>query len=105
MAALRARGVLERARRPVPQRGSGGISGKRTSVYLSADLAAAVERSGLPLAELIRRGICGPPARPGVVPLRRRETPQQPAGVGPADAGESAPDAPATDRRPEPPRC
>ncbi len=27
------------------------MSGKRTSVYLSADLAAAVERSGLPLAE------------------------------------------------------
>lgn len=31
--------------------------GKRTSVYLSDDLAEAVERSGIPLAELVRRGL------------------------------------------------
>jgi len=35
------------------------IVGKRTSVYLSDSLAAAVEASGLPLAELIRRGLEG----------------------------------------------
>lgn len=38
--------------------------GKRTSIYLGDDLAAAVEKTGLPLAELVRRGIYGPPARP-----------------------------------------
>ena len=81
------------------------MTGNRASVYLSADLAAAVERSGLPLAELIRRGICGPPARPVVVPLRRREIPQQPAGVVPAGAGESAQAAAAPDGRAEPPGC
>ncbi len=32
--------------------------GKRTSVYLSDDLAAAVGETGLPLAELVRRGVC-----------------------------------------------
>ncbi len=47
--------------------------GKRTSVYLSAEMAAAVDRTGLPLAELIRRGIFGPPANPVVVPLRPGE--------------------------------
>lgn len=31
--------------------------GKRTSVYLADDLAAAVAESGLPLTELIRRGL------------------------------------------------
>jgi hypothetical protein len=31
--------------------------GKRTSVYLSDGLAAAVSASGVPLAELIRRGL------------------------------------------------
>ena len=56
------------------------MSGKRTSVYLSADLAAAVERSGLPLAELIRRGhlraarqaCCGTPPPPGDTTTTRR---------------------------------
>jgi hypothetical protein len=40
-------------------------------VYLSDDLAAAVEASGVPLAELIRRGLAGaaPPA------VTRPETP------------------------------
>ena len=31
--------------------------GQKTSIYLSADLAAAVKASGVPLAELIRRGL------------------------------------------------
>jgi hypothetical protein len=45
--------------------------GKRTSVYLSDDLAAAVEASGVPLAELIRRGLTG-----GAAPsVTRPETP------------------------------
>jgi hypothetical protein len=42
--------------------------GKRTSLYLSDDLAAAARKTGLPLAELVRRGIYGPPAKPVVVP-------------------------------------
>jgi hypothetical protein len=33
------------------------MPGERTSVYLAADLAAAVKASGTPLAELIRRGL------------------------------------------------
>ena len=32
------------------------MAGERTSVYLTADLAKAVKASGVPLAELIRRG-------------------------------------------------
>jgi hypothetical protein len=32
-------------------------TGERTSVYLAADLAAAVKASAQPLAELIRRGL------------------------------------------------
>lgn len=31
--------------------------GQRSSVYLAADLAAAVKASGQPLAELVRRGL------------------------------------------------
>jgi hypothetical protein len=31
--------------------------GQRTSVYLDDDLAAAVKASGIPLAELVRRGL------------------------------------------------
>jgi hypothetical protein len=31
--------------------------GVRTSVYLSGDLAAAVKAAGVPLAELVRRGL------------------------------------------------
>ena len=39
--------------------------GRRTSLYLSDDLEAAVRASGLPLAELVRRGLAGPgPAPP-----------------------------------------
>src|SRR5258708_7797926 len=105
MAALRARGVLERARGRVPQREGGGRGGKSTSVARGAAVGAAGGRSGLPRAELIRGGIGGPPARPVVVPLRPREIPKQPAGVVPADAGESAQAAAAPDGRAEPPGC
>jgi hypothetical protein len=43
---------------------NGCHGGKRTSIYLSDDLAAAVEASGVPLAELIRRGLKVPRRRP-----------------------------------------
>ena len=33
------------------------MAGERTSVYLAADLAAAVKASGVSLSELIRRGL------------------------------------------------
>jgi hypothetical protein len=42
--------------------------GKRTSVYLSTDLAAAVDETGLALAELVRRGVCASLANRVVVP-------------------------------------
>lgn len=61
------------------------VVGKRTSVYLSDGLAAAVEASGVPLAELIRRGLGAPlppaaavPARPA--PARPRSAELPPAG-------------------------
>ena len=49
------------------------MPGERTSVYLAADLAGAVKASGIPLAELVRRGLNTGTA----------ETPQ-PSGPGPA---------------------
>jgi hypothetical protein len=58
--------------------------GRRTSVYPSAALASAVDAVGLPLAELTRRGIYGPPVRPVVVPLRRCEVEQVPQSPVPA---------------------
>ena len=44
------------------------MGGKPTSVYLSATLAEAVSKTGLPLAELIRRGISASQAPGDVVP-------------------------------------
>ncbi|MGH3304619.1 MAG: hypothetical protein ACRDOK_23660 [Streptosporangiaceae bacterium] len=41
--------------------------GRRTSVYLSDDLAAAVTGSGIPLGELIRRGLGARPETPGEI--------------------------------------
>ena len=44
---------------------------ERTSVYLAADLAAAVKASGQPLAELVRRGLAVgtvEPVRPATAP-------------------------------------
>jgi hypothetical protein len=49
-------------------------AGERTSVYLGADLAAAVKASGQPLVELIRRGLTAGTA----------EVAQQPARVRPS---------------------
>jgi hypothetical protein len=50
------------------------VVGKRTSVYLSDDLAAAVAGSGLPLAKLVRRGLAAAgmtlEAGPGALGLR-----------------------------------
>ena len=37
------------------------MSGERTSVYLTAELAASVEASGAPLTELVRRGLAAAP--------------------------------------------
>ena len=42
--------------------------GRRTSLYLSDDLAAAVARTELTLAELVRRGVCASLADRVVVP-------------------------------------
>ena len=56
--------------------------GKRTSVYLSDDLEAAVDKTGLPLAELIRRGVYGPLASPAAIPDAASAT----GVVVPADA-------------------
>jgi hypothetical protein len=44
--------------------------GQRTSVYLDDDLHAAVKASGVPLAELARRGLAAPavPDTPATVP-------------------------------------
>lgn len=41
--------------------------GKRTSVYLSDKIEAAVKASGVPLAELVKRGLgTQAPRRPGI---------------------------------------
>lgn len=61
--------------------------GKRTSVYLSDDLAAAVAGSGVPLAELIRRGLGAParrPARPEAPPAVEAPGPGAPSAKAPA---------------------
>ena len=34
-----------------------GMAGRKTSVYLSEELSAQVEASGMPLAEILRRGL------------------------------------------------
>lgn len=46
------------------------MPGRRTSVYLSEAESAALKASGLPLPEVIRRGL----------QIASRRTPQQPAG-------------------------
>ena len=42
------------------------MPGERTSIYLTADLAAAVKASGTPLAELVRRGLAATGSRTDV---------------------------------------
>jgi len=76
--------------------------GKRTSIYLADDLAAAVEETGLPLAELVRRGIYGPPARTVVVPPPGRQVPQCAEAAVPA--GHEA-HSPEPGCRPRCPQC
>jgi hypothetical protein len=48
------------------------MAGERTSVYLAADLAAAVKASGQPLAELVRRGLAAGTAE--VTPPAAKDT-------------------------------
>ena len=42
--------------------------GQRTSVYLSDELKAAVKASGVPLAELVRRGLGVAAPEPSLIP-------------------------------------
>jgi hypothetical protein len=44
--------------------------GQRSSVYLADDLAAAVKASGVPLAELVRRGLAAGDAPPAQTPVK-----------------------------------
>ena len=51
----------------------GMVSGMpKTSVYLPDDLAAAAKESGLPLSELVRRGLGAPAPDEGRGPVLRR---------------------------------
>jgi hypothetical protein len=47
------------------------MAGRKTSVYLSEQLAAEVEQSGVPLAELVRRGLAAGEPEPIEDTLRR----------------------------------
>jgi hypothetical protein len=78
---------------------------RRVTVDLPAGLAAAAERTGLPLAELIRRGIYGPPAWPAAAPPPRRAPQPPPLALVPADRAESAPAAVTPDRNGRKPDC
>jgi hypothetical protein len=51
------------------------MAGRRTSVYLSEDLAAAVDASGVPLAEIVRRGLADPLPGPAARMLLRPSPP------------------------------
>jgi pyruvate dehydrogenase E2 component (dihydrolipoyllysine-residue acetyltransferase) len=66
--------------------------GQRTSVYLDDDLHAAVKASGVPLAELIRRGL-GTTAPAQAQP----PAPAAPAGPLALPPGEPCPASPAPD--------
>lgn len=47
------------------------MAGRKTSVYLSEELSAQVEASGVPLAELIRRGLAADEPEPLEDTIRR----------------------------------
>lgn len=47
------------------------MAGRKTSVYLSEELSAQVEASGVPLAELIRRGLAANEPEPLEDTIRR----------------------------------
>jgi hypothetical protein len=66
--------------------------GQRTSVYLDDDLHAAVKASGVPLAELIRRGLGTAAPAPAQPPA-----PAAPAGPLAHPPGEPCPASPAPD--------
>ena len=61
--------------------------GRRTSVYLSDELAVAVAASGVPLAELVRRGLGMVPAEPPVTvgPVQVVADERVPAGAAALD--------------------
>lgn len=64
------------------------MAGRRTSVYLTEDLAAAVDALGVPLPDLIREAVA---ARTGTRPVIRTpaqvpaQVPAQPSRPGTAD--------------------
>jgi len=78
---------------------------KRVTADLPAGLAAAAERTGLPLAELVRRGIYGPPAWPAEAPPPRQVPRPRPLVVVPDVGGESDPAAVVPDRNGGTPGC
>jgi 3-mercaptopyruvate sulfurtransferase SseA len=59
--------------------------GLKTSVYLSHDLAMCWRASGLPLAELIRRGVASLAPQPDLEATLRRVLREERAGVSVAD--------------------
>jgi len=70
------------------------MPGERTSVYLAADLAAAVKASGVPLAELVRRGLAvgtAPAAQAGVRTAANRSDSPAAAPLAALPDGEPSP--------------
>lgn len=55
------------------------MAGERTSVYLTAELAAAVRACGVPLAELVRRGLGAAASVPAQAQAPRPGRPRRPA--------------------------
>lgn len=47
------------------------MAGRKTSVYLSEELSAQVEASGMPLAEILRRGLAADEPEPLEDMIRR----------------------------------
>lgn len=77
---------------------------KRVTVDLPAGLAAAAERTGLSLADLVRRGIYGPPAWPAAAPPPRPAPQPPPLALVPDLDNECEPPtgvAAAVDTRPQ----
>src|SRR5262245_11106612 len=76
--------------------------GRRTSLYLTDGLAAAVEKSGMALADLVRRGLEAT-AKSDVVPARTHAgVPQADATAGPPVVVHQAPAVPESDVRDAP---
>jgi hypothetical protein len=71
--------------------------GKKTSVYLSNDLVGRMEASGLPISELVRRGLDAGEPQPAEVALTRLldgwgERILQRIGVSPGPEPERSPE-------------